>query len=258
MIRFRKAVLIIHGFAGGVYDEEYLATMLEINKKLDVYTFTLPGHSFENIKNITYKDWIEKSEKMTELLIDAGYKSIYVIGHSMGGVIATYIAGKYKEVKKLVLAAPAFQITGYEEEKWDIPKIFQGVPKIFEQYGFKFVKDRMKKIPVGFYKEFLDLIKKFEDTPQKINIPTFLIWGREDNIVPLDTSKNLLEKLATDNKKLLVVNDATHNLFNEKRKEEITEYIEKFLMKDKAMYKFPDEIGEIKRKTKENKKNKKA
>ena len=29
---FRKAILIIHGFAGGTYDEENLANYLELNK----------------------------------------------------------------------------------------------------------------------------------------------------------------------------------------------------------------------------------
>ena len=38
---FRKAILIIHGFGGGVYDEEYLSTELEFIKNYDVFTFTL-------------------------------------------------------------------------------------------------------------------------------------------------------------------------------------------------------------------------
>ena len=33
----RKAVLIIHGLAGGTYDEEPLANYLELNRKLDVF-----------------------------------------------------------------------------------------------------------------------------------------------------------------------------------------------------------------------------
>ena len=32
---FRSAVLIIHGFAGGTYDQEDLANYLELNKKFD-------------------------------------------------------------------------------------------------------------------------------------------------------------------------------------------------------------------------------
>ena len=32
---FRKAVLIIHGFTGGPYDQEELSFHLELNKSLD-------------------------------------------------------------------------------------------------------------------------------------------------------------------------------------------------------------------------------
>ena len=36
---FRKAILIIHGFAGGPYDEEDLANHLELNRNFDVFQF---------------------------------------------------------------------------------------------------------------------------------------------------------------------------------------------------------------------------
>ena len=65
------------------------------------------------IQKITYELWIDKAKQEIEYLINKGYKKIYVLGHSMGGVIATYIATQYKEVKKLVLAAPAFEYFGY-------------------------------------------------------------------------------------------------------------------------------------------------
>ena len=51
----KKAVLIIHGFAGGTYDEEYLANYLEL-KGFDVYTFTLPGHDRMLFNKITKED----------------------------------------------------------------------------------------------------------------------------------------------------------------------------------------------------------
>ena len=41
---FRKAILLIHGFAGGNYDYGSLGNDLELYSNFDVYTFTLPGH----------------------------------------------------------------------------------------------------------------------------------------------------------------------------------------------------------------------
>ena len=44
---YRKAVLIIHGFVGCLYDNEYLMNYLELDNKFDVFARTLPGH-YEN------------------------------------------------------------------------------------------------------------------------------------------------------------------------------------------------------------------
>ena len=98
---FRKAILIIHGFAGGTYDEEDLAFHLELNRSFDVYQFTLPGHN-KNLSKVKYQEWIKASESKIEWLINKGYNNIYLIGHSMGGVIATYLSTKYRQVKKLL------------------------------------------------------------------------------------------------------------------------------------------------------------
>ena len=42
----------------------------------------------------------------------------------MGGVIATYLASKYQEVKKLVLAAPAFKLNHLKELLEDLKEIY--------------------------------------------------------------------------------------------------------------------------------------
>ena len=117
MIFFRKAVLIIHGFAGGTYDQEKLANYLERRSRLDVYTFTLPGHEKRVFKTIEYTEWINACEDQLKTLIKYGYRDIYLIGHSMGGVIATYLAAKYRRVKKLVLVAPAFEHLASDDSK---------------------------------------------------------------------------------------------------------------------------------------------
>ena len=95
---------IIHGFAGGTYDLEDLANYLELSSFFDVYQFTLPGHE-KNLSKVKYEDWIKASEEKVEMLINRGYKNIYLIGHSMGGVIATYLATKYRNVKNKLLLA---------------------------------------------------------------------------------------------------------------------------------------------------------
>ena len=96
------------------YVLEYLSNYLELNR-FDVYTFTLPGHERTLFKHVTKEEWIDSCESHLQMLIKRGYKKIYVMGHSMGGVLATILADRHKEVKKLVLAAPAFKYMTFDE-----------------------------------------------------------------------------------------------------------------------------------------------
>lgn len=225
---FRKAILIIHGFAGGTYDEEELANYLELNRTFDVYQFTLPGHD-KNLSKTNYRSWIESSEKKIEWLIDNGYKTIYVIGHSMGGVIATHIASKYSEVKKLVLAAPAFKYLNVVNEKLNIGKSLKDAPKIIKTYGGDEIIARFLKLNLTSVREFMDLVKKYYDCPSKVYCPILIIQGKNDNLVPVSSSKYVYDTVKSKTKKIIFVEDLTHDVFRWDNKLDIYNIVEQFL-----------------------------
>ena len=227
---FRKAILIIHGFAGGTYDEEDLANYLELNKYYDVFQYTLPGHS-KNLSKVKYQDWIKKSEDMMNFLIDNGYRTIYLIGHSMGGVIATYLAGKYKEVRRLVLCAPAFQYLSVEKEKKNIKESFKHTPDIVKTYGGDEILSRFLKLNPSSLKEFSNLILKYYDTPKNVYCPVLIVQGKEDDIVPISSSEYVYNNINSSIKKIVYINDVTHDIFKGDRSKEIIKIIEQFLKK---------------------------
>ena len=51
---FKKAILIIHGFTGNLYDNEYLMNYLELDNEYDVYARTLPGHNKDRFSKSNY------------------------------------------------------------------------------------------------------------------------------------------------------------------------------------------------------------
>lgn len=236
MIKFRKAVLIIHGFAGGTYDEEYLANHLELNEKLDVYTFTLPGHDVKSREKATCASWIEESENKLKFLIENGYKTIYLIGHSMGGVIACHLATKYKEVKKIVLAAPAFTHLASEEEGGILGAIGKS-PEIIKSYSTDEFFTRVRKLPMTAVKEFFKLIEKYQNTIEEVTIPVMILHGTKDQIVPLTSSQEIFEKVSSKHKYLIIALDYYHDLFKGKKAYDLSKEIENFLLKPKFMIK---------------------
>jgi len=226
---FRKAILVIHGFGGGIYDEEYLINRLQLIKNYDVYTFTLPGH--DGIKaNMKEDKWVEKTEEMINFLIKNGYKKIYVIGHSMGGVLATRLASKYKEVKKLVLLAAAFRYLEFKEDEVDVVKSLTKLPGLAKEYKDEFVS-RMQKMPLPSIKEFMNTIRHNEDSLKNIYIKTLIIQGTNDNLVPQETADFIYDLIPSQEKEVLMCEGVNHDIFRSNKKEQITKEIIEFLKK---------------------------
>lgn len=225
---FRKAVLIIHGFAGGTYDEEQLANYLELNREFDVFQFTLPGHD-KNLSKVEHQEWITESANKIEWLIKNGYNRIYLIGHSMGGVIATYLACRYKQVKKLVLAAPAFHYLNVIKDDLNVGESLKAAPKIIKDYGSDEIIARILKLNLSVLKEFMDLVKEYYDYPKELTCKLLILQGKSDNLVPVSSSEYVYESAKSKDKKLVLLDDVTHDIFRTEKKDEIFKLVERFL-----------------------------
>lgn len=229
IINFRKAVLLIHGFAGGSYDYGDFGNDLQLFRNFDVYTFTLPGHDKPKINKVSQEDWIKSAEMQMEKIIQNGYKRIYVIGHSMGGIIASHLASKYPEVNKLVLAAPAFRYLSFKDDKLDIIGSIKKVPKIFKDYDYEEVMSRILKVPIPTVREFMKLAESHTDDVKKIEIPTLILYGIEDEIVPIDSVNYVYDNIASKSVTLIELDRLNHDLFLNDRYDEVKKLIVSFL-----------------------------
>ena len=225
---------MIHGFVGGIYDYGSLPNELELIKKFDVFTFTLPGHEKLIVKDVKYTDWIKEAENQIEILINHNYKDIYVIGHSMGGVIASHLASKYKEVKKLVLVAPAFRYFYFKDGKVNIKgfnETIKNMPEMFKNMGTEKVLERITKTPIPTMLEFTKLVSKYENDIKNISCPVLTIHGLEDKVVPQESTDLVYNNLNSKTNILYNIKEVTHDCFIHKRNEELKQIIITFLKK---------------------------
>jgi carboxylesterase len=102
----KKAVLIIHGytgFAGEFYDLAQNIHSLGYTVSLP----RLPGHGTnrKDFKATNDRDWLSHVENCYADL-EAGHDEVYVVGLSMGGILALLVAARFNP-KRVVLLAPA-------------------------------------------------------------------------------------------------------------------------------------------------------
>jgi len=222
MIRFRKAIFIIHGFTGNLYDNEYLMNYLEYDREFDVYAKTLPGHNRDRFCDAKYTDWVRFVDNEINYLVSLGYRTIYVVGHSMGGVLASYVASRHKEVKKLVLINAAFNYINLKQNKLDII-----TNKDFSKYNH--LLEKLLRTSIGFFIEFTKLVKKHKSVLSDVTCETLVLQSDGDEIIPFETGAEIYEKLNSDKKYLTTVRDCSHVALVTERKEDISEYIRLFL-----------------------------
>ena len=224
----RKAVLIIHGFVGCLYDNEYLMNYLELDNKFDVFARTLPGHyENDNYQKVTYQDWIKFTDDSIQNLIKFGYHEIYLIGHSMGGVLASLFATKYKEIKKIVLINAAFNYLNLKQNKVDILE-----NKDYKDYLEVF--DKILHTSIPFFLEFVKLVKEHHNTLKSVYKESLILQSDSDQVVPIENGIKIYDDLGSKNKYLTYLKQARHEILNGEdenieRKKEIAEYIRLFL-----------------------------
>lgn len=223
---FRTAVLVIHGFCGGLYENEYLVNYLQQFRNLDVYAHTLPGHEKDFLGKIDYNEWINDSEKHLKELCNK-YSRVILIGHSMGGVIASYLATKYK-VKKLVLIAPAFDYFNFEQNKEDLKDI-KGIVNEKDNTIYKDIATKLIRYSPFVLNEFRKLVNEYKECVKNIKCPTLIIHGTDDEIVKIESSEYVYNNISSSKKHLKLFEGARHRVFLGDKKEEISLYIYKFI-----------------------------
>ena len=224
---FRTAILVVHGFCGGLWENEYLVNNLQQYHNLDVYAYTLPDHEKDFLSKANYRDWINDTERHY-LDLSKKYKNIILIGHSMGGVICSYLASKY-QVKKLILIAPAFEYLNFTKNKEDLKNI-KSIVKEKNNYSlYKDFATKLIRYSPFVLNEFRKLVKENKDTVKNITCETLILHGSIDEIVPLSSSKYAYDCINTNKKYLKVIEGVRHRVFLSDKRDIICNYIYKFI-----------------------------
>ncbi|MEN9215773.1 MAG: YqiA/YcfP family alpha/beta fold hydrolase [Gloeomargarita sp. HHBFW_bins_162] len=107
-----------------------------------------------------------------------------LIGSSFGGLTAAWVAEKHPQISRLILLAPAFQMVRYWHERMTPAQIqqwqAQGTMPVYH-YG------EGKELPLHY--DFLRDLETYDDTQLSRPVPTLILHGEQDEVVPIQVSK---------------------------------------------------------------------
>jgi carboxylesterase len=223
--------LCIHGFTGSPYEVEPLAEYL--NKHTDwVFSVpTLPGHGdILSLKGIHYQQWIGHAEEELKKLIHTCEK-VYVIGFSMGGMIASLLAAMYPVDKLVLLSAAAFYLNPKQmasEIKSMVIDTFKG--NLHNNELFLRYKRKIKGTPITATLQFRRLVSYIKPLLPQIETPTLIAQGECDGIVPPKSAEYLYRTINAKTKRLTYIKDSNHHICHCEEKDALFSQVFDFLM----------------------------
>lgn len=110
--------------------------------------------------------------------------AVTLIGSSLGGLTAAWLAEKYPQVQKLVLLAPAFEFLSHWLQQLGAEKLKQWRLEqdlMIYHYGEK------RSLPLNY--NFVLDAAKYQDQLLRA-VPTLILHGVGDEVIPIEASRN--------------------------------------------------------------------
>ena len=207
-------VIMFHGFTGNKTEHgghfRDLSRLLEINNIASLrMDFSGNGESDGTFRDFTFSSMTSEANQLLDYVQGlAGIKNIILLGYSMGGALAAWLAGKrVNEISKLVLWSPAGNINEMIKHKYEVtPKLSNG------------------DADCGSYPLSMEMYKSLADynlleNVNNFNKPVYIIHGKKDMAVNYEVSLKY-EKLYP-NAVLHLIDSAGHGYDRSGEKDEL-------------------------------------
>lgn len=242
-----KAILLLHGFATDSNDFKNI--IKELKKRYEIVRApTLPSHKKKNhLKDFSVQEVFSCFEKEYDELVEK-YEAIDIMGFSMGGAVAAYLASK-GNVDNLILLAPANAylnaILPISRIKMFFEYLFSAISvpseeiSLFQKDTFlNSLEDDKISLDVAFKKllpnyryhsinAFRDVIKKCNKGLKKIAAHTLIVYGTVDQLVPKHSIRMVAKHC--DDCKTIILPGISHLMLNSRNYEIVCDCVLQFI-----------------------------
>ncbi len=193
------AVLLIHGFTGQPFTMRPLAQAF-LAAGFRVELPRLPGHgtNVEDLENYRFADWMACVESIYRDL-ERSCRHVVVVGLSMGGTLACWLAEHHEGVAGLILINPLIEQTSRANMDALLAELEAGrttYPSPSSDIKWQGrIGERYEATPIRPLLSLLEGAKSVRGDLAKITAPVLLLSSREDHVVPPVTGDTIVREV---------------------------------------------------------------
>lgn len=232
----KGTIMFIHGFSSSYFLHYNFQESFDPSIGYNYLAINLPGHQFnENSNNIKDYNFNSYIDFIYGYIIEENIDNLIIIGHSMGGGIAMFLAEKIPErIKKIILVSAINSSifvskigldflnslstnsnTGIEKIEFYNYKNFNN-PQLSEYIKYeinRLLKNKKKYIHLGA--QLLDptLYIKLDKIYKKNKIPTLYLIGEFDKVIPYQNTIKYFKQLKNPRTIIKTIAQAGHVSF---------------------------------------------
>lgn len=234
----KASILSLHGFGTHSHRMETPAEYFT-QRKYGIFAFDLRGH-WMNIKKIPgHIEDIEKIEKDISLFKEIirkveRNKPIFIMGHSLGGLISLRYAIKNPNIPGVLISSP---LLGFNEDIFLEKKVGSLIAKINPTKVITFKIDQNKltsdlkilrkqiadkhileQISYNTYSEIESTMKWVMKNASNLTCPTLIMQAGNDKITDKNLVRKFYKKIKSEDKTYKEYDGFLHDLWHEKRR----------------------------------------
>lgn len=236
----KTVCILVHGFASGAQETKYLAEYLH-GKGYSVSALLLKGHNQrpKDLKDVKWKEWEKQLNFELQRLIEQKYENIYVIGFSMGGLLALRVSTN-KQIKGIVAISPSLYIFSKKFYLFPLTAIVKSIscfiPYMLRRTDLNFIYNAQQnrriiydEIPLATIHQVLLLADSTASTLKNLRTPLLVIQAKDDKTVDFLSSKTIHASVKSINKDYFELPTGGHLIILNDQRDAVFEKIRQFI-----------------------------
>jgi uncharacterized protein len=192
--------IYLHGFASS--PNSYKAQELKSRFAELQINIKIPDLNFGDFSHLT----ITRQLQQVAAEFPNNNIPVTLIGSSLGGLTSAHLAEQYHQVQRLVLLAPAFEFLFH----W-LPKLGEETIQRWQREKYILLTHYGDKCKLPLHYDFVTDAEQYHENKLHRPIPTLILHGIEDEVIPIQASRDFARQRPWVN---LVELDTDHALSN--------------------------------------------